>query len=100
MATGKTEIRQVRISKGSIVPIGDYFNTAVLIQVDVVDQETGWASSPSKAKRLMMVKTIQSIPVQPAVPETGDNGHEGVTRESRGSQSGTTSVQSALTVHT
>jgi len=45
MATGKTEIRQVRISKGSIVPIGDYFNTAVLIQVDVVDQETGWQSA-------------------------------------------------------
>jgi len=48
-------IGSVRAVFGNNIEMSFFRNTAVLIQADVVDKESGWASAPSNTIRLMLM---------------------------------------------
>ena len=55
-AAKTANITEVRGAKGSTITMAALVNSKVLIQVDVVDQDTGWASMPSAVVELKLTE--------------------------------------------
>jgi hypothetical protein len=54
-SAGLVIITTVKAGNGAEYSIGDFESSRVLIQIDVVDQASGWASSPSFTERMRLI---------------------------------------------
>ena len=56
----RMQITQVRGKNGLIIPLPDFTDSAALIQADVVDRNTGWASQPGRTIRVRLASGGES----------------------------------------